>query len=167
MKFKDEQFTEAEKYWDLKTLYSDLSVAKGKPLTPMEKLHLRALLLGYSPSDIAEKLEKNPNGVKTDLCASIYRYVKLLLDKCEERIESYRNICEWLESAGYRCENSSNNALNNQSVVNISNNIICNITNINYENKSLIINLSLRVPTDSNELDIVLEKLDNNGQNTN
>lgn len=166
MKFKDEQFTEAEKYWDLKTLYSDLSAAKGKPLTPMEKLHLRALLLGYSPADIAEKLDKNPNGVKTDLCASIYKYVKFLLDKCEERIESYRNICDWLETAGYRCQLSDNGFINDKSIVNI-NNIICNITNVSCENKSLVINLSLRIPTDNNELDIVLESLENNGQNCN
>lgn len=54
----DEQFNYAALQWDLEALYTDLASAKGKRLTPMEKLHLRGLLCGYSPAEIAEKLRK-------------------------------------------------------------------------------------------------------------
>lgn len=68
--------------------YGDLTFAKGKPLIPVEKLHLCGLLSGFSPSEIAEKLQKNPKGVETDLCATVYKYVKNLLDKANDRIEN-------------------------------------------------------------------------------
>ncbi|MEW5857282.1 MAG: helix-turn-helix domain-containing protein [Cyanobacteriota bacterium] len=100
----DEQFTQAANHWDLETLYADLASAKGKRLTPVEKLHLRGLLCGYSPSEIAERLGKNPKGVETDLCATLYRYVKSLVDKCDEKIENWRNITEWLDDAGYKTQ---------------------------------------------------------------
>ncbi len=45
----DSYFKEAEKKWNLKTLYTDLASAKGKRLTPMEKLHLRGLLCELTP----------------------------------------------------------------------------------------------------------------------
>lgn len=98
----NEEFKEVEQSWDLENLYADLASAKGKHLTPVEKSHLRGLLSGYSPIEIAEKLNKNPQGVKTDLCSSIYKYVKNLVDKCEEKIENWRNIRDWLEEAGYK-----------------------------------------------------------------
>ena len=50
-----EQFKLAENEWDLENLYEDLGSAKGKNLTPMEKSHLRGLLCGFSPAEIAEK----------------------------------------------------------------------------------------------------------------
>jgi len=50
----EERFAQAANYWDLETLYTDIASAKGKCLTPIEKLHLRGLLCGYSPSEIAE-----------------------------------------------------------------------------------------------------------------
>jgi len=95
-------FTEAAEEWDLETLYSDLSSAKGKHLTPTEKLHLRGLLCGYSPTEIAEKLHKQVSGVETDLSATIYRYVKELAGVSNEKLESYRKVGELLENAGYR-----------------------------------------------------------------
>lgn len=44
MALQNEQFTQAANKWDLETFYEDLVSAKGKRLTPMEKLHLRGLL---------------------------------------------------------------------------------------------------------------------------
>lgn len=145
---KDEQFTEAHQQWDLKTLYADLAYAKGKPLTPMEKLHLRALLSGHSPTEIAEKLGKDRNGVKTDLCASVYKYIKVLLDKSEERIDNYRSICEWLESAGYKSELLPPLPVNQL----VPEKSVINITNMTFENKSIVINFSLKIPTDQSEI---------------
>ena len=49
----DEEFSQAAQDWDLETLYADLASAKGKRLTPTEKLHLRGLLCGHSPVEIA------------------------------------------------------------------------------------------------------------------
>jgi hypothetical protein len=138
----NEQFMQTVNYWDLETLYADLASAKGKRLTPMEKLHLRGLLCGYSPSEIAEKLSKNSKGVETDLCATIYKYVKNLLDKCDEKIENWRNISEWLEEAGYKSQPRKvpvNELLPEKSVV--------NITNINYEKNQIVIGINLRIPT--------------------
>lgn len=137
----DEQFAQAANHWDLETLYADLASAKGKRLTPVEKLHLRGLLCGYSPTEIAEKLGKNVKGVETDLCATLYRYVKNLLDKCNEKIENWRNITEWLEDAGYRTQSSVklpvSNCLPESSVV--------NITNISCESNQIKIGVYLQI----------------------
>lgn len=138
----DEQFLQAANYWDLETLYGDLASAKGKRLTPVEKRHLRGLLCGFSPVEIAEKLGKNSKGVETDLCATIYRYVKSLLDKCDEKIENWRNIGEWLDDAGYK----------NQSVkvpgFDLSpEKTIVNVTNINIEKNHIVFFINLRIPT--------------------
>lgn len=59
----DDRFAQAAQEWDLETLYADLASAKGKRLTPTEKLHLRGLLCGHSPAEIANKLGKIPKGV--------------------------------------------------------------------------------------------------------
>lgn len=126
----------------METLYEDLASAKGKRLTPVEKLYLRGLLCGFSPTEIAEKLGKNGKGVETDLCATIYRYVKSLLDKCDGKIENWRNISEWLDDAGYK----------NQSIkvpgFDLSpEKTIVNVTNINIEKNHIVFFINLRIPT--------------------
>lgn len=97
---KDQLFNHAERMWDLKRLYADLAKIKGKDLTPGEKLHLRGLLCGCSPADLAEQLNKNLNGLEADLCNTVYSYVKKLLNK--SNVDNWRNISEWLENSGYR-----------------------------------------------------------------
>ncbi|NEO57933.1 MAG: helix-turn-helix domain-containing protein [Okeania sp. SIO3B5] len=139
----DKQFAEAAQNWDLETLYTDLASAKGKRLTPTEKLHLRGLLCGYSPVEIAKKLEKNPKGVETDLCATIYKYVKSLVDRRDRRIENWRNISEWLEIDGYRCRSSPQVPLDSL----LTEKSVVNVTNINIENNQLVIAFNLRIPT--------------------
>jgi len=79
MAYTEERFVQATNYWDLETLYTDIASAKGKRLTPVEKLHLRGLLCGYSPAEIAERLNKNVKGVEVDLCNTLYKYVKSLV----------------------------------------------------------------------------------------
>ncbi len=138
----DQDFSQAALQWDLDTLYSDLRNTIGKPLTPTEKLHLRGLLCGYSPAEIAETLGKDPKGVQTDLCASIYKYVKSLVGKTEQKIGNWRNISEWLNDAGYRSKPPPqipvNNFLPEQSTV--------NLTNIHIETNQLVIAFNLRIP---------------------
>ncbi|XWK87262.1 MAG: helix-turn-helix domain-containing protein [Phormidium sp.] len=164
MAFTDEQFAASANHWDLETLYSDLASVKGKRLTPVEKLHLRGLLCGYSPSEIAEKLGKTVKGVETDLSASIYRYVKILLDKCKEKIENWRNITEWLEEAGYKTPYRPSTKLPFMDC--LPENSVVNITNISFENNQIKIgvNLQITVPLPS---DISIEKLDIEDNNSN
>jgi hypothetical protein len=98
-----ENFNEAEEFWYLDKLYQDLSEHKVKDLTRMEKLHLRGLLSGFSPNQIALKLNKDVDGVQADLSKTIYAYIKSLLGKAsEEKIENWRCIPKWLEDKGYR-----------------------------------------------------------------
>ncbi|MBW4543057.1 MAG: helix-turn-helix domain-containing protein [Symplocastrum torsivum CPER-KK1] len=137
----DESFTEAANHWDLETLYADLASTKGKRLTPVEKLHLRGLLSGYSPAEIAERLGKNVKGVETDLCATLYRYVKSLVDKCNEKIENWRNISEWLEEAGYKSQSSAKLPVSNC----LPKNSVANITNISFENNQITIEVFLQI----------------------
>ena len=102
MTFTDEQFPQVFSEWDLETLYTDLASAKGRRLTPVEKLHLRGLLAGHSPSEIAEKLSKSVKGVEVYLCSTLYQYVKNLVGKSNGKVDNWRSITEWLEAAGYR-----------------------------------------------------------------
>ncbi len=157
----DEQFTEAANHWDLETLYADLASAKGKRLTPMEKRHLRGLLCGHSPSEIAEKLQKTPKGVETDLCATLYKYVKSLVGKGIEKIENWRNIAEWLEDAGYKTQPPAKLPIQDG----LSENSKVNVTNIICDNNQITIDvfLQITVPLPS-ELSIQnLDINDNNG----
>ena len=107
-----------------------------------EKLHLRGLLCGRSPSEIAKKLNKDANGVGTDLSATVYRYVKILLDKCEDKIDNWRNVAEWLEDAGYRNLSAKIPGLDllpEQTMVGVS--------NITIEKNQIVILINLRIPT--------------------
>ncbi len=153
----DKQFTQAAKEWDLNTLYGDLASVKGKSLTPIEKLHLRGLLCGYSPLEIAEKLDKIPKGVETDLCATVYRYVKGLLEKSNERIENWRKIAEWLEEAGYKCELPAQVPVNEL----LPGNSVIYITNITVDNEKIVFQFNLRIPT-SQATDFPEQNLDLN-----
>jgi hypothetical protein len=142
MAANDNIFSEAAQYWDLDSLYTDLAEAKGKSLTPMEKVHLRGLLCGLSPAEIADKLGKNSNGVETDLCATIYKYVKTFLDKTECKISNFRTVCDWLIDAGYKCQTPQipvNQLLPEKSVI--------QVTNINYKKNEVVFFINLKIPT--------------------
>jgi hypothetical protein len=97
-------FHRAEQMWDLKRLYADLATANGKALTPMEQVHLQGLLCGYSPDQIAEKLVKTPDGVRSDLCRTVYSYTKKLLGKDNQELDNWSSIARWLEQAGYKVQ---------------------------------------------------------------
>jgi hypothetical protein len=138
----EQLFSQAETCWDLKTLYQDLAAAKTKPLTPVEKLHLRGLLCGRSPSEIAKKLNKDANGVGTDLSATVYRYVKILLDKSEDKIDNWRNVAEWLEDAGYR-----NYSVKIPGLDLLPEQAMVGVSNITIETNQIVILINLRIPT--------------------
>ncbi len=137
----EKHFSEAMAEWDLETLFSDLSSAKGRHLTPIEKIHLAGLLCGYSPVEIAEKLGKAVNGVESDLSATIYKYVKLLVERSDEsKISNWRNIAQWLEEAGYKMSGK----LEIKDLMTDKN--AAHITNINIEKNQLIFMISVQVP---------------------
>ena len=138
----NEEFKEVEETWNLELLYEDLASSKHRHLTPTEKLHLRGLLAGYSPDEIAEKLGKDPKGVRTELCSSIYKYVKNLVDKCEEKVENWRNIKNWLEEAGY--SNFQNPQLKGKEL--LPDKSVINVTNISIERNQLVFMINLKVP---------------------
>jgi hypothetical protein len=143
----NEEFKEVEESWDLENLYKDLASAKGKHLTPIEKLHLRGLLAGHSPIEIAEKRNKNPQGVRTDLCSSVYKYVKNLVDKCDEKVENWRSIRDWLEEAGYN--NFENPQLKGKEL--LPDKTVINVTNISIERNQLVFMINLKVPMVSSD----------------
>ncbi len=152
----NEQFIQAARQWDLETLYIDLASAKGKRLTPVEKLHLQGLLCGFSPVEIADKLKKSARGVGVDLCKTLYVYVKNLVDKSDENVENWRDITEWLEEAGYKTQKyfEADNADN------LPLKIIVNKANINLENNNLIIDLNIRIVAPSHTEAMVIEDKD-------
>ncbi|MCL1470245.1 helix-turn-helix domain-containing protein [Argonema antarcticum] len=156
-----EQFTQAANEWDLETLYADLASAKGKRLTPVEKLHLRALLSGYSPTELAEKLNKSVKGVGVDLCNTLYQYVKNLVGKSDEKIENWRNIYEWLEEAGYKtqlaaeCESSDC----------LAGKFLVKKANITVDKNQIIVDLHVRIVAVSPlETPTTTEEIDTNGK---
>ncbi len=137
----DKMFSQAAQEWDLESLYADLASAKGKPLTPIEKAHLRGLLSGCSPSEIAQKLDKIPRGVESDLCATIYKYVKYLLDKTE-KVENWRKIYEWLDESGYKSKLEKvpvKTLVPEQSII--------NITQCYLEQHQVVFHFNLKIPT--------------------
>ena len=154
-------FTQAANEWDLETLYADLASAKGKRLTPVEKLHLRGLLCGYSPAELAEKLNKSPKGIGVDLCNTLYQYVKNLVGKSDEKIENWRNIYEWLEEAGYKTQLSDEG----ESGDCLAGKFLVKKANITVDKNQIIVDLHVRI-VDASPLETppTIEKIDTNGK---
>ncbi|MBD2181371.1 helix-turn-helix transcriptional regulator [Aerosakkonema funiforme] len=161
MPSNNEQFTEAANHWDLETLYTDLASAKGKRLTSVEKLHLRGLLCGYSPAEIAQILHKSIKGVESEVCTTLYPYVKNLVGKCNEKVENWRNICEWLEEAGYK-----SNLYTQQLINPIPVDILGKIANIKIEKDKITIEIDLR-QTNAQSSELPKQNLNFDDNNTN
>ena len=109
-----EEFAEASQHWTLEKLYADLAAAKKiwaphtrRYLTREEKAHLRGLLCGYSPDEIAEKLHKDISGVRSSLTKTIYRYVEQLIGKPPNALKNWRDVTDWLDETEYKVERSS------------------------------------------------------------
>ncbi len=139
-------FIEAEQSWDLGRLYKDLAGIKGKHLSPMEKIYLKGLLLGQSPTRIAEVLHKNPKGVEVDLSKTLYQYVKDVLDRSEEKIENWREIKDWLEEAGYRKSFNSIFGIHNITIEKLQFSVEkIQIERIKSENSKVMIDINIRL----------------------
>ncbi len=103
-----EDFASAANDWDLERLYEKLAPAKKEwahhkkwGLTATEKLHLRGLLCGYSPAEIAVKLNMDRRGLETNLVRGLYRYVEILTRRGPNTLSNWRDIIDWLEEGGY------------------------------------------------------------------
>jgi hypothetical protein len=92
--------------------------------------------------------------VETDLCATVYKYVKSLVDKSNGKVENWRNISEWLEEAGYK----SISSIKVQGLELLPEKSIVNITNIHIEQNQLVIAFNLRIPTQLSS-DLPIENL--------
>ncbi len=144
----DRQFREAANQWDLETLYLDLASAKGKRLTPVEKLHLRGLLCGYGPTEMAQILNKSVKGVGVDLCNTLYLYVKNLTGRGSEKIDNWRSITEWLEEAGYKNQPSVQYQLSDSLPVEL----LIKKVNMTLDKDKLVVDLNMRIVAPSSEI---------------
>ncbi|HEY9661057.1 MAG TPA: NB-ARC domain-containing protein, partial [Allocoleopsis sp.] len=73
-------------------------------LTNVEKQHLRGLLCGYSPAEIAEKRFCSRRSVEVDLSNTIYRYVEVLTEHPTNALDNWRTVAVWLEAQGYKTQ---------------------------------------------------------------
>ncbi|HAX79664.1 MAG TPA: helix-turn-helix domain containing protein [Cyanobacteria bacterium UBA11372] len=160
MASNNEQFAQAASEWDLETLYADLASAKGKRLTPVEKLHLRGLLCGYSPAEIAERLNKSVKGLGVDLCQTLYHYVKNLVGRGDEKVENWRNITEWLQEAGYKTQSSTQC----ESSDCLPLEFLIKRANITIDKHKVIVDINLRIVASSPSEPPGIEDIDTNGK---
>lgn len=105
----DTEFAEAANNWNLERLYIDLAAAKGRGLTPLEKKFLQALLCGYSPAEIADRVyqSSDSSAVRVYLCNGIYKYIReLFVRQTGETIQirNWSRVTNLLEKAGYKRE---------------------------------------------------------------
>jgi len=110
-------FLEAQYYWDLEKIYDRFSQVKQeiapnsrKGLNATERLYLRGLLCGYTPTEIARNLVKSPKGVEVYLCKTLYKYFKKITnvsDSSEQNTGHRHSIPHWSETEGYRLRSFS------------------------------------------------------------
>ncbi|MBW4633887.1 MAG: ATP-binding protein [Iphinoe sp. HA4291-MV1] len=103
----DEEFAEANNYWELEKLYVDLGSAKGKSLTPVEKKFLRGLLCGFSPAEIANTVyhSRSSSTVRVYLSNGLYKYLEDMLSRqagYSIQVKSWNRVTHLLEKAGYK-----------------------------------------------------------------
>lgn len=108
MQVENRLFIEAADNWNLENLYRELARAKQintttkAKLSPAEKAILRGLLCGYSPKRIAAELHWTCRSLSVELSKGLYRYVETLTDRDLNTIKNWRNVAQWLETAGYK-----------------------------------------------------------------
>ena len=104
---EDSLFSEVDNHWDLSKLYEQVEYVKRqqtgqKQLTVVEKACLRGLLCGYSPEQIAGYFLEEPYGLIINLIWRLHRSIQTMTGREPQEIESYQDIPNWLEAAGYR-----------------------------------------------------------------
>jgi multidrug efflux pump subunit AcrA (membrane-fusion protein) len=107
MILEDKLFLEACNLWDLQKLYTAIASTKEylsgqKKLTSLEKAILRGLLCGYSLSEIARQFPDKPQGLIVNLSWKLHRCIESRLGEELREVNSYTDIPNWLEAAGYK-----------------------------------------------------------------
>jgi hypothetical protein len=166
MESKEDLFAEAAKNWDLERLYQAFGEAKRqisprsrRGLTDTEKLYLRGLLCGHSPAEIAKKMFQTPKSAEVYLCKTLYQYVRKLADMPNESVGNWRNICNWLEEAGYKPQPFIESKFSSSSPMEA----LVKLVNIGWLEKgtvSIDVNIQLTFPSSSESC-----KTDNSNQN--
>lgn len=105
----EQLFDQASAQWNLDQLYGDFAKAKAElmphkryGLTDLEKTRLRGLLLRYSPAEISDQEGIEARTVEVALSQGLYRYVEQLTGRDRNALDSWRDVADWLEAAGYR-----------------------------------------------------------------
>ncbi|OCQ95030.1 hypothetical protein BCD67_02815 [Oscillatoriales cyanobacterium USR001] len=155
MASKEEMFAEAAKNWDLERLYKALAEAKRQiapgsrsGLTSTEKLYLRGLLCGHSPAEIAQKMLQTPKSAEVYLCKTLYQYVMKVAGAPNESVGNWRNICNWLEEAGYKPQPSIESKFSSSLPIDA----LVKIVDMGFENQNTLtidINIRLEFPSSS------------------
>lgn len=107
-----EEFLQAAKSWNVEKLFTDLGhvkktlVPRSKNLSQTEKTLLCLLLCEQSPDEIAQKLHRSINGIKTELSRGLYTYIEILVG---QRPKNWRQIIIWFEQKGYKFSSSDSN----------------------------------------------------------
>lgn len=84
-----------------------------------------------------------------DLCNTLYRYVKILVEPSNGKVDNWRNICEWLETAGYK----SDSPIQTESDDYLSAKILIKKANVKLDKNQIIVDVNLRiVATSTTEL---------------
>ena len=163
MALSDEMFAEAANSWDLERLYKALAEAKKqivpharKGLTEREKLFLRGLLCGYSPTEIARKLVQSPKGVEVYMCKTLYQYLRKMSDVPNEKVGHWRNFNNLLEEAGYK----SNSSQKNKDIYSSHAEPTVKIVNIGFDHNTGTIDINIRVSLPPTSGGKIIEDID-------
>jgi hypothetical protein len=95
-------------------------------------------------------------GLEVNLCNKLYKYVKTIVNREQERVENWRSICQWLEEAGYKAQNQS------QSNDSIPVDTKVHIEKITVENEKIEIRINTEITI--NIQHIINQPLINNGE---
>lgn len=118
-----EEFAEAAHRWKLDQLYVDLSTAKGKGLTKVEKQYLRGLLCYHSPTEIADKLHVANDTVRNYLSKGLYRYLEDVLSRqmgTAVRVKDWSRVPQLLDQAGYLLQVESTTTVPSEKFVHVA-----------------------------------------------
>ena len=149
-------FPEAQYYWDLEKIYDRFNQAKQeiapnsrRGLNSTERLYLRGLLCGHTPTEIARNLVKSPKGVEVYLCKTLYKYFKKITnvsDSPEQNTGHRHSIPHWSETEGYRLKSFSQspNAIERE----LEDFVKLSILNYNQFSGTIDIKISIELPPD-------------------
>jgi hypothetical protein len=153
---EEKMFPEAQYYWDLEKIYDRFSQVKQeiapnsrKGLNPTERLYLRGLLCGYTPTEIARNLVKSPKGVEVYLCKTLYRYFKKITnvsDSPEQNTGHRHSIPHWSETEGYRLRSFSQSP--NSGEKDLEHLIKLNVMSYSQNSGTIDIKISIELPPD-------------------